>query len=65
MGLGLSHFARRTFVGLASLLEYTPPAFAPVPVRASQPAYQPAMVPAPISSISAFERGLLDQRRAA
>lgn len=65
MGLGLVYFARRTLVGLASLLEYTPPTLAPVPARTVQPAYRPALAGARISTLGSLEGGLLDQRRAA
>lgn len=68
MGLGLVHFARRTMVGLASLLEYTPqPAQATLALRGAQPAYvRPALVVPQLTPIDvAFKGGLLDQRRAA
>ena len=68
MGLGLAHFARRTLVGLASLLEYTPqPAPANVVLRpARQAPMRPALAVPQLSSIDvAFKGGLLDQRRAA
>lgn len=68
MGLGLVHFARRTLVGLASLLEYTPqPASARVvlPAPRSVPV-RPALAVPQLSPIKvAFKSGLLDQRRAA
>ena len=65
MGLGLSYFAHRTIVGLASLLVYAPrPALARVP--------QPALVARPafaavrsLSPISALQSGLIEQRQAA
>ena len=65
MGLGLAHFARRTLVGLASLLEYTPqPAPANVVLRPTP--VRPALAVPQLSTIDvAFKGGLLDQRRAA
>lgn len=70
MGLGLAYFARRTFVGLASLLEYTPrPAFAHrIPARAPQPVLlpRPTLASRSLAPITAaLQNGLLDQRRAA
>jgi hypothetical protein len=65
MGLGLAHFARRTLVGLASLLEYTPPTLAPVPARAAQPAFRPVVAAAGIPTLGSLKGGLLNQRRAA
>ena len=68
MGLGLAHFARRTLVGLASLLEYIPqPASARVVLPAPRPVpVRPALAVPQLSPIKvAFKGGLLDQRRAA
>lgn len=69
MGLGVSYFARRSLIGLASLLEYTPrPSFARDPVRPAQPvlAPRPALVARTLTPIrEALNSGLIDQRRAA
>lgn len=66
MGLGLSYFARRTFVGLGSLLVYSP---RPI---STQRAPQPIMVPRPARAVrslspigAALQGGLLEQRQAA
>jgi hypothetical protein len=67
MGLGVWHFAGRTLVGLASLLEYTPRTSFHTATEA-RPAF-PTMRPVaamPISPIHvAFKGGLMEQRRAA
>ena len=68
LGIGLSYFARRSIIGLASLLEYTPrPTFA----HAARPA-QPALAPRPALVVrtltpirEALNGSLIDQRRAA
>jgi hypothetical protein len=69
MGIGVSHFAQRTLVGLASLLEYAPQsAFArATEARPAVPALRPVVATAPaLSPIrAAFKGGLMDQRRAA
>jgi hypothetical protein len=69
MSLGLAHFARRTLVGLDSLLEYTTPQPAPATVvlRTARPApVRPTLAVPQLSPIDvAFKGGLLDQRRAA
>ena len=68
LGLGLSYFAQRTLVGLASLLEYTPQTArqAATQTRTAIPVARP-MTPIPaLSPIrAAFKNGLVDQRRAA
>lgn len=69
LGLGLSYFAHRSIVGLASLMTYTAgDRYArSVEVHTPQPAYSPQPVAlATLSPIrAAFVGGLLDQRRAA
>ena len=70
MGLGLSYFARRTMVGLASLLEYSalPSMAQGTLVRAPQPALlaRPNLAARSLAPITAaLQNGLLDQRRAA
>ena len=68
LGLGVSYFAHRTMLGLASLLEYAPQsaftfATESLPVV---PAVRPALGKPALSPIrAAFKDGLLDQRRAA
>lgn len=70
MGLGVSYFAQRTLVGLASLLEYSPqPQFGstrtahqPLPAMARPFA---SAVPALSPIRVAIKGGLMDQRRAA
>jgi hypothetical protein len=67
LGLGVSYFAHRTLVGLASLLEYAPQA-AFATASEVRPAFRTARsVAAPkLTPIGvAFKGGLLDQRRAA
>ena len=70
MGLGLSYFAHRTIVGLASLLVYAPrPALAhgattrvPQPASVARPAFA---VVRSLSPIGALQSGLIEQRQAA
>jgi hypothetical protein len=63
MGISLTYFAHRTLIGLASLLEYTPPTLATGAVRVAQPASAPVPALSPIRV--ALKGGLLDQRRVA
>lgn len=69
LGLGLSYFAHRTVVGLASLLEYAPASTfsQAVQSRAPQVAFNPqsAAIPALSPIRAAFKGGIFDQRRAA
>jgi hypothetical protein len=70
LGLGLSYFARRTLVGLGSLLEYAPRAEGAyagatrvaVPAAHAHLAFRPVTL-SPLGV--ALENTLLDQRRAA
>jgi hypothetical protein len=67
MGLGVWHFAGRTLVGLASLLEYTPQTSFRTATEA-RPVFAKVrpVVAMPLSPIRvAFKSGLMDQRRAA
>lgn len=69
LGLGLSYFAHRSIVGLASLMVYTPAAGYGRALAVPTP--QPAFSPRPVATgtlspiRAAFKGGLLDQRRAA
>ena len=68
LGLGVSYFAHRTLLGLASLLEYAPQsAFASATEsRPAVPVVRPALAKPALSPIgAALKGGLLDQRRAA
>ena len=68
MGLGVSYFAQRTFIGLASLLEYTSQTGyrTATQTRTAMPVARPLTpVPALSPIRAAFKGSLIDQRRAA
>jgi hypothetical protein len=68
MGLGVSYFAQRTLIGLASLLEYAPQsAFArATEARPAVPVARPVVAASAMSPIRVALKGsLIEQRRAA